>query len=321
MRLKFHFYYPDERLVKHHFDYIYIDGIDHWVLSTFLFLKESMPDHTFTIGLNVPEEGIIFFHKRLFPKDIIPKRSQFFVCFQVDYGRYKYAHWHIVHNPYQTNFLRFPKVMFDAIFPFSKTRYINPWPQKEILPRDPARLHKIKNISFHGSINNLSEEIKSGSFNSFLSDLGYNLIFKTNPKEWKDYRQSDLTLAIRDFSSNKYYSKPFLKLSNSLLANVPVIAGDESSSKYFCKHYINVPIIKNVDDLKKILIAMRNGNYNPFIQIDKFMIIRSLFTESEVLNIWLRYAKEIINDFEIWKASSNNKRKSFIYYRSQISTL
>jgi hypothetical protein len=73
---------------------------------------------------------------------------------------------------------------------------------------------------------------------------------------------------------------------------------------------------KEIHDLYK---STRKTNKQDFK--DRQTLLFQLQKEYDLFPTPETLTKEIINDFEIWKASSNNKRKSFIYYRSQISTL
>jgi hypothetical protein len=115
--MKIHFFHPDLIGLVDEFSFKPENGLDHWITTTYIRLKKYY-DYI-TIGNEIPETGIIIFHKRYFPNNLKPSNSQFFICLQVDSGRHPFAHYHIVHNPYQANFYYFPKILVDFLFGFT----------------------------------------------------------------------------------------------------------------------------------------------------------------------------------------------------------
>lgn len=160
--MKIHFYHHNLTKSIDEFNFTPNDGLDHWITTTFLVLKENFKK--LTIGPDIPSDGVIIFHKRYFSANIKPTKNQFFVCLQVDSGRHSYAQWHIVHNPYQDNFFRFPKLIIDFLFGFSKTKFVCSWPQHNIIPREISRKNILENLSFHGNISNIPMEVFSDDF-------------------------------------------------------------------------------------------------------------------------------------------------------------
>lgn len=314
--MKLHFFYERDLTEVQTVPFQPKDGIDHWVLTTYYILREKLPYFSFSIGKQIPVEGVIFFHKRSFPKESIPTKKQFFVCFQVDYGRHQHAQWHIVHNPYQGSALYFPKLFIDSLFSFSNTKYVNPWPQSGIIKRNRKRPRTVENISYHGSLNNLCEEIKTDEFQNFLESLNLKLLLKGEPCSWSDFSDTDLVLTMRSWNRKPYYSKPYLKISNALLANVPVVGGGDSSSKYFNKRFVDIPLVQNVEELKQLLLQIKNKTYDPFFQVDKFEKISDTFNEAGVVNTWILMLEKIEIDFTKWKNSPGYKKKLFRMVRS-----
>lgn len=315
-KLKLHFFYEHNLPKEQSLPFVPKDGIDHWVVTTYYHLRAQLPHFSCTIGSEIPEEGVIFFHKRSFPKNILPAKKQFFVCFQVDYGRHKNAHWHIVHNPYQSSFFYFPKVFIDQLFSFSKTKYVNPWPQSGLIKRSTKRTRIIETISYHGNLNNLCEEIKTAEFQKFLDGLNLKLLLKGDAYTWSDFSDTDLVLTIRSWDHKPYYSKPYLKISNALLADVPVVGGCDSSSRYFNRKFINIPLVGNIDQLKQLLIKINNQTYDPFLQLEKFQQFSREFSVAGIIDSWVILLNQIETDFEKWKSSSDFNKKSFLKIRS-----
>ena len=155
--MKIHFYHHNLTTSIDGLNFTPNDGLDHWITTTFLVLKGNF--EKVTIGPEIPTDGVIVFHKRYFPAKIEPLKNQFFLCLQVDSGRHPYAQWHLVHNPYQDNFFRFPKLIIDFLFGFSKTKFMCPWPQHKIIARKISEKKVLKNISFHGNVSNIPKEL------------------------------------------------------------------------------------------------------------------------------------------------------------------
>jgi hypothetical protein len=315
-----YFYYPFLKDIDFE-NHIPVSSLDHWILETYRFFKRYLPEREILIGDQIPDCGIIFLHSKYFPKSLRPGRNQYFVCFQVDVGRYEFAHYHIVHNHFQTDVLKFPNVATDRFFLFTNNAYIDPLPIKNIIYRVKSRGYEVKNISFHGNMINTPDEIHSDDFKKFLSEREMKLNLYLNSNEWNDFSVSDLSLCIRKFTSNPFYSKPYLKITNSLLADVPVIAGTDSSSKYFNSNYFNIPLVKNYTDLKKTIDLIKTNKLNIFNQLTCFDKYKSQFSESGIAKQWSKILLDIENRFTDWRNIGQLSRKLFFNSRKLITHL
>jgi hypothetical protein len=309
-----YFYYPNINHINVD-THVNSTSLDHWVLETFRKFKKYNLIKNVSIVDCIPEEGIIFFHVKHFPSKIRPTSKQYFVCFQVDIGRHDYAHFHIVHNQFQTKITRFPILCFDRLYNFTNTVYVDPWPIEGIVKRASGRVNKVVNVSFHGNKSNTPKEIHTEYFSSFLFERDMRLKFYFNPEDWNDFSETDLSLCIRTFSSKQYYAKPYLKLTNSLLANVPVLAGYESSSRYFNNKLMQIPLVKNYSDLLKKFDDIALLKYNPFDQLSTFNNISKRFNSDGVAIQWSMIIDQIERNYKIWLKSKSVKRESFIKLR------
>ncbi len=312
--MKIHFFHPILIGLVDELSFKPENGLDHWITTTYIKLKKYY-DYI-TIGNEIPETGIIIFHKRYFPNNLKPSNSQFFICLQVDSGRHPFAQYHIVHNPYQANFYYFPKILVDFLFGFSMTKFIFGWSQFKIIKRDKSRDKLFNTISFHGNINNIPEEILSDDFNLFLKNNNLEFKIKSEPTLWGDFHDTDLTICIRNFNKKKYYSKPFLKISNSLIAGVPVVSGFESSSIYFKNKFVDLPVVKNISELKILILNIINKKYDPFDQIIDFQDCYNTFQDQTLEEKWIRLLDSAKSDYERWLKVSKLKREVFFIYRS-----
>lgn len=310
--MRFHFYHPDPGLTIPNETFHPVNGLDHWIVLTYLHLRTEA---AVTIGSDLPEDAVILFHKRFFPQNLKPKENQFFICLQVDAGRHPFAHWHVVHNPYQASILHFPKLMADSVFDFCKTSYVHPWLQNNVIPRDETREKVLRHITYHGATTNLPKELQSQYFEDLLIERGLKLSVRSNPSEWNNFFDSDLTFSFRSFDTFSHYSKPFLKIVNSLNAGVPTIAGNESSSAYFRKHFLYIPHAGNIKDLLRLIDQIVLGEYNPFQQLSEFQLCKHEFQVDSIKNMWLRLITEAEYSFIKWKRCSAFKRNLFFHYR------
>ena len=290
-------------------------SIDHWVLETYYQFKKYFSELNVTIGGVIPDEGVVFMHSNHFPKNVKPSLKQFFVSFQVDIGRLPYAHFHIAHNPFQLNPVFSPWITIDTPYTFAKTLYIDPWPIESIIKRPFDRGNVVKKISFHGNKVNSPKEIQSSDFSKYLAERDMEIKFYFKPYEWNDFSETDLSICIRNFTSKPYYSKPFLKITNSLLANVPVVAGKESSSKYFNKNILKIPIISTYNDLLKFIDFIKDGKYDLYNQVAQFKKISERFNDRGIVLQWIQILKDIECGFSNWRNSNHFTRKSFFIVR------
>lgn len=311
--MKIHFYHHNLIKSIDELNFTPTNGLDHWITTTFLVLKENF--EKITIGPEIPEEGVVIFHRRYFSAKIKPTRNQFFVCLQVDSGSHSYAQWHIVHNPYQDKFFHFPKLIIDFLFGFSKTKFMGGWPQHNMISRKVSRKSDLKTISFHGDILNIPKEVISDGFNLFLKNNNLALKIKSEPNVWNDFSDSDLSVCFRNFDNKKYYFKPYLKIVNSLLAGVPVVSGYDSSSVYFRNNYVNIPLVNNISELKELILQIVEKKYDPMEQLDEFEKYKNKFVQSEIQKNWILVLKQVEQDYNKWMNSSNLKRKLFLGVR------
>ncbi|WP_264553462.1 hypothetical protein [Flavobacterium sp. N2038] len=311
--MKIHFYHHNLIGSIDELNFSPNDGLDHWITTTFFALKMEFEE--ITIGPEIPLEGVIVFHRRYFPAKIKPTINQFFLCLHIDSGRHSYAQWHIVHNPYQDKFFLFPKLITDFLFGFSKTKFICGWPQHNMIPREISRKRDLKTISFHGNIENIPKEVISDDFNMFLKNNNLELKIKAEPESWNDFSDSDLSFCFRSFDNEKYYFKPYLKITNSLLAGVPVVSGYDSSSVYFHNNYVTIPLVRNISELKVLILQIVEKKYDPIGQLEEFEKHKNKFVRNEIQKKWILLLKQVEQDYNKWMSSSNNKRTAFLKVR------
>jgi hypothetical protein len=147
----------------------------------------------------------------------------------------------------------------------NKYHFIPHWPQPNLKPRDRSRGDGVENLVFKGHEYNLDARFRTPEVLSQLEKLGVRLEFcSDNPAtqfdEWRDYRNADVVLAVRN---NTYYdisSKPALKLINSWLAGCPAILGPEPAYQDLRRSELDYIEIRTPEEM---LAAVQRLKENP----------------------------------------------------------
>lgn len=163
-----------------------------------------------------PEEGIVIFISNTFPSHVVFPPHLFYVDVLADTRLLPNTHFHLIQNQAKARWT--PHSLF-----------VPHWPQPSLIPRDPARGSRFEKVSFFGDPDNLAPELQAPEWiDQLRRELGMFLDIKEN-KRWHDYSDTDVVLAIRDFSKSAHYHKPATKLYNAWLAGVPFIGGRDSA--------------------------------------------------------------------------------------------
>lgn len=294
-----------------------LSGIENWVKRTYFELNK-IPNKPFEIILTdeIPKEGIIFFHKGFFEKDLRPNKNQYFICAQADHGRHKYAQMHLSQNPCQILNIRTNRKTFsDLLFPFATNKYIPNWRQQNIIPRAINRVDTIENVYFFGRKKNFID----GYFDKLKNDLkllGLNLITDYDATSWSNYSNADIVLAIRDFNNDPHYHKPFAKLVNALSANSIVVGSSESSTKYFKKIYFNkLPIANDYNHLLNLIFDIKKNAQCYFDDVSSIKSNINQFSDNSLALRWLELFEISIIKYEKWVNSSNSAKHLFYFLR------
>ncbi len=201
------------------------------------------------------------------------------------------------------------------MFPFCDSFFVPHWSQ----PRIKKRIKNEKDlfrIGYFGNSNNFDEDLNK-EMDSFCKNR--HLVFEIvdDWKRWKDYSDFDLILAIRDLKGGNYLNKPFSKLINALIAGVPMIATNESSSIYFKKNYFpELPIITSKTELfAKILEMKENYGYH-LKMIQKNGLSISDVYENEVNKSWEEVFQKSEEFLFKWKTSSRLLKSLFFKSRT-----
>jgi hypothetical protein len=192
-----------------------IEGVDVWSVQTYLHLKQR--------GLNVylaahpvPNQICVVAYHHLSLRDL-PFNSYIVAC-RLDSARPEICEQQTVMN----------KLCLEQ----PTDHFIPHWPQPILLPRDPERGTSVETLSFKGGPLNLAEPFRSPAFQQQLQEMGLKFTQSTGGwlnqyRDWGDYREVDVVLAVRNLTLTDFAVKPPIKLINAWQAGCPAILGPE----------------------------------------------------------------------------------------------
>jgi len=102
--------------------------------------------------------------------------------------------------------------------------HIPHWPQPGILARDTTR-SGIRRMGYFGRVSSLPEFLTDPAFLAELERRGVS--FHCDDRNWIDYSQTDVCVALRYESAIGLATKPASKLVNAWIAGVPALLGPE----------------------------------------------------------------------------------------------
>lgn len=182
-----------------------------WLIQTFLHLKKS--------GLNVelvekPVENEICITHFVVTKNKVWGPKSFVVGIRADTSPMRMQDFEVVQSP--------------AVLSNKKSHIINHWPQSHLKPRAAERGNQIKTISYFGGPGSIAPTFYSDEFKSALAKMDIALNLRFDADSWKDYSDTDLTIAVRNHHHPLLIdTKPASKLVNSWQAGCVALLGKE----------------------------------------------------------------------------------------------
>ncbi|MEJ1237908.1 hypothetical protein WBG78_07265 [Chryseolinea sp. T2] len=321
-KLVIHFYSPEARdIPRNNADatnpIYYSSGLHHWLHFTFCYFKYIDLDHPFEVVITgeMPDEGVIVFHRGWVEGELKPNDRQLFVCLLVDYGRHRFSQIQVVHNPTSVNnFKVSAKSFLDKLFPFAKETFIPSWPQPGLIPRLPERGYEIKNVGFVGHAQNLPIELRTSAWQSRCEELKVNFQIVSEASKWADFSQMDLILAMRSFDKRPYYNKPFLKITNALFAGVPVVASSESSHLYLKNvKRVDFPIADSVEELVTVIKSVKENATQEFKKVMSNQRLIAEYDNAAIFDAYKRLFQESFTALHRW--SNSPKFVRWLYFK------
>jgi FkbM family methyltransferase len=244
----------------------------HWVLQTFLELQHLLGECKLTNRIDT--DGIIVAAANTISPNLRLSKNAFLVCIMGDsINPPSQADYLLIQNPKQATFG----------IPFSRVFL---WPQEDLIPRDAARGSIVQNICYHGCHYNLHPSLATPSWNWICQASGiiWNVV---NESKWGDFRQTDISLAIRQPSPRSASNKPPTKLFLAWSAGVPLVASEDSA--YLDLKRSNLDYIA-ANNSAEAYDAIRKLRVNPSLYMDMVENGRDrakLFTRKAIKDVWM----------------------------------
>lgn len=285
-----------EDVDKHWNEFIY--GRQVWIFQTYCLLKKRYSNITLGNGpkpdcINIMHAGDIGKSSSIIEHYIVNVRA--------DYKSVIWSNFEIVQNKNQEK---------------QKTKYVTHWPQPGLIKRN-KKSSTIENVAFLGALE--QNILRNYPIEKDLNSMGLNYICRDREK-WNDYSNIDLLVAIRQFGDRTNHdNKPPTKLINAWLAEVPLIAGNDSAYVQIAEPGEDYITVNSYDELlQKIEFLQNNPDYYRKV-IQNGIRKREHLSRANIINEWINLFKnEIFPDFTRWNKMGRMKKLLYITLRSTL---
>ncbi len=272
-----------------------------WLYQTGSLLKQAGVNCEFFIGMpRLPCRGIVVTMSGLlycYPKKVRFSPSLFVAGIVADDGiPHPAAAVHLIPNQVATKYLPF-------------TEFIPHWPQPFLIPRDPARGKRFETIGFMGDPQNIAPELCSKEWHARLEkELGLRFVCR-DFDDWHNFSDLDCVVAIRDFSTRRFYYKPAHKLYNAWLAEVPFIGGRDSAFAIDGSPGHDYLLARSAEEVFSYLKQLKEDPLFRAKLVENGRQSRVPYTRDAVLKSWKRLVQETLPVRALkWEEASALKR-------------
>lgn len=278
---------PDPDEMRHRF----AQPQDCWVVQTYLQLaRRGVPVEL--VSNVVPKSICILSSSELSIRDGLS--SSFLVVCRHDYFRPAIANQIIVQNSFQ--------IEGDG------DHFIPHWPQPGLIEREKVRGDTVERIAFRGGGNNLAPAFKTPEFRQALASLGAEIdigdqaIVADRAIDWWDYRDADLTIAVRNLTFVDARNKPASKLVNAWLAGCPALLGPEPAFQELRRSELDFITVRTPDDVLSIVARLKRDPALYRSMIDQGFRRAKDFTADKVAERWVKVLTgPVVDAFGTWR--------------------
>jgi hypothetical protein len=182
-------------------------------------------------------------------------------------------------------------------------------PNPLLQPRDRTRGTTLENLDFKGGICNIAKPFLDPNFEQQLAALGIQFRFTSkNPqlpvREWGDYRQTDVVIAVRNATFTDLGVKPAVKLINAWLAGCPAILGPEPAYRALRRSDLDFIEVCSPNEAIAALKRLKTDPalYTAMIE-NGLERARQFTTEQQVIQ-WHKLLWGAIEGYEQWRHQS-----------------
>lgn len=270
-----------------------VDGIDIWSTQVYIHLKQR--------GLNVrfadrPIPGqicVIPYHHLKIRR--LPFNSYVVAC-QYDCARPELCDQRITLNEYGVQ--------------DTNDHFVPHWSHPILQPRDRSRGNTVKNLVFKGGMCNIAQPFQAPEFSQALKSFGIDFSFSTSDpnrkfRDWGDYRETDVVIAVRNATENDLKLKPAVKLLNAWAAGCPAILGPEPAYQALRQSELDYIEVRNPEEAVAALRRLKNNpNYYAAI-VENGLERAKEFTADRLALLWRDLlADSITKGYEQWLQQS-----------------
>jgi hypothetical protein len=261
----------------------FLRGEDVWVLQTYLRLAQAGYD--VQLSSELPADGLLVFHakhRRLVAKRWSSNCRAVLVAVRADKDRTPIADFEILQND------RFAKA--------NEAFFVPSWPQPGILPRRAERGSQITRIAFKGFRDNLAPAFLQPSFGRELAYRGIDFqldgveysreAVQFDARQWSDYQDVDVILAVRPALDSMHEDKPATKLYNAWFAGVVPLLGPEYAFRSLRRSELDYVEVKTPADALAAIDRLRNTPDLYARMIDNGFERAEAFTTARILEQW-----------------------------------
>lgn len=280
-----------------------LSGHDIWTTQTFIFLKQAgLPVHLSKTV--VPGEICVLDYYQFCLSQIPNLAKSYVVGVRTDTPRPYLCDETVVINR--------------RVSENGKHHYVDHWPQPILTPRDSSRGSKVENIEFKGRKTNLWPPLQKDEFINELEGLGTNYIVSTEEnildseslyRQWGDYSNCDVLVALRNLTKYDADLKPALKLINAWHAGVPALLGPEPAYQELRRSPLDFIEINSADDVIKGIKYLKE---NPSVyqdMVDNGKERAKAFTVEVIAEQWRDIIEHsIYKNFSKWRQRNIGKR-------------
>jgi hypothetical protein len=252
-RLRFHFLldpratrWPDiDRLGDADVDRMperFVGGRNSWIAQTFVRLRGAIEARGWaaTAGPGFPPGAICIAHRDDVNHFALQAHASFLVVVRADRAPVEACDLAIVQN---------------AIAVERHERFLPLWPQPGMIPRDRERGPRIERMAYLGRTASAPAWFDDPEFRRALR--ARRVEFDVRDRDWADYRDVDLALAVRHELRRVLAQKPATKLYNAWLAGVPALASPEPAYRELRRKAIDFIEMRDAGDVLRAIDILR----------------------------------------------------------------
>jgi hypothetical protein len=277
-------------------------GVDVWIAQTYLELRElGVRDGLqVSVGDRFPPDLPAIAHR-----DDLRVRAGYYRSFlgytRADRAASPAAAWQVVQSPAQIQ---------------ERSVLIPSWPQPGLLRRDPART-QISALGFFGRGGSVPGFFRDPAFLKALAQRGITYTF--SERNWRDYRSTDVAVALRFDPPIGSSAKPFAKLVNAWFAEVPALLGPEPAFRWLRRSDLDYIEVSSARD---ILGALDLLQANPGVyqaMVANGIARRAEFTRAAIRTQWLEFIEgQFLPSFARWRETKPSKARRFFDFGRQL---